>query len=137
MRSRFKKILLVAPVTFSEQLLTEHKQVRHISNVNHIFPAIHELVPDLIIFDFDFMSKDMESVLRRIKVNKFYSKTKICCYKNQPNEKIDDLLKALGVDQFFYKAEMASIPQKNKSVLSGINHVLDVAILKWVLSISQ
>lgn len=86
-RTRFKKVLLVAPDLFPDQLLADCKSVKHISTVSSIFPSLYEFNPDLVIFDHEYLGKDMEKILRRIMANKFYDRLKICCYKNSPNEK--------------------------------------------------
>src|SRR4051794_38607892 len=97
-RTRLKRVLLVAPEIFPNQLLTDYTNVKHISAASSVFPSIYELSPDVIVFDYDFMGKELERTLRRIQVNKFYNKIKICCFKNSPNEKTDSFLKVLGVD---------------------------------------
>jgi hypothetical protein len=117
-RTRFKKVLLVAPAVLPEHLLSDYKNVKHIHAVSQIFPSLFELNPDLIMFDYDFVGNDIEKILRRIKINKFYSKLKICCYKTSPDEKTDSLLKALGVDQLYYRADFAK-PQKNKTLMNN------------------
>jgi hypothetical protein len=119
--ARFKKILLVASVIFPEQHITGYTHLRHITAINNIFPSIYEFNPDLIIFDYNFMGNEMEKVVRRIKVNKFYSKLKICCYKSAPNEKTDSLLKALGVNHFFYQEDR----KYPKNVSNSFNSIFD------------
>ncbi|WP_428328534.1 hypothetical protein [Mucilaginibacter sp.] len=134
-RTRFKKVLLVAPAIFPHQLMAEHTNVKHVSAVPSIFPAIYELSPDLIVFDYEFMGKEMEKVLRRIKVNKFYSHIKICTYKNSPNEKTDSLLKALGVDQLIYREELNKAALSKKAV-NPLSALIDASIIKWVANIT-
>ena len=102
-RTRFKKALLVAPKDFPNQLLSEYECVKHITNADGIFPSLYELNPNMVLFDYDYIGKDLEKIIRRIKFNKFYSKLKVCCYKSVPNEKTDSLLKAIGLDQLIYK----------------------------------
>src|SRR6185437_7130669 len=111
-RTRFKKVIIVAPDVFPDQLLDDFENVKHIQSVSSIFPALFELNPNLIIFDCDYVGNDIEKVIRRIKVNKFYSKLKICCYKSARDEKADDVLKALGVDKLFYRDDF-NTKQKN------------------------
>ncbi len=111
-RTRFKKVLLVAPDVFPGQLLTGNKNVKHIAAISGIFPSIFELNPNVIIFDYDYVGADIEKVLRRIKINRFYDKLKICCYKARPNEKTDSLLKALGVDHLFYQEDILKAQKK-------------------------
>lgn len=134
-RTRFKKVLLVAPGVFPEQLLSDYKNVKHVAAINGIFPSIFELNPNVIIFDYDYIGQDIEKILRRIKINRFYDKLKICCYKSAPNQKTDSLLKALGVDHVFYRDEITG--QKNKTILNGLNSMLDTSIMKWVASVSH
>ncbi len=134
-RTRFKKVLLVAPDLFPDQLLVDYESVKHVNEISNIFPALFELNPNLIILDYDFIGNDIEKILRRIKINRFYDKLKICCYKNVPNEKTDSLLKALGVDQFLYEADFAKT-QKNKTLINSFNSI-DAAIMRWVPGISN
>ncbi|MDF2434097.1 MAG: hypothetical protein JWP44_3728 [Mucilaginibacter sp.] len=130
-RTRFKKILLVASTIFPEQQITGYTDIRHISSLNNIFPSIYELNPDLIIFDYDFLGSEMEKVLRRIKMNKFYNKLKIYCYKSVPNEKTDSLLKTLGVDHFFYHEDLSQ-HSLNKTASNSFNSIFDTSIKKWI-----
>jgi hypothetical protein len=130
-RTRFKKVLLVAPEVFPEHLLTDYKHVKHISAVSSVFPSIFQFNPDLIIFDHDFMGSEMIKTLRRIQVNKFYNKIKINCYKNAPNEKTDSLLKVLGVDQFIYKEDLTK-NLKSKAEVKNTHSIFDTSILKWM-----
>jgi hypothetical protein len=135
-RTRFRKVLLVAPDIFPDELLTDYKNVKHITAVSGIFPSIFEMNPNVIIFDYDFIGNDIEKVLRRIKINRFYDKVKICCYKSAPNQKTDSLLKALGVDHVFYQDDIEKSP-KNKSVLNSFSTMFDASIMKWVASVSN
>ena len=135
-RTRFKKVILVAPEIFEEQLIAGYANVKHVSSAINIFPAIFKSYPDLIIFDYDFLGRDLEKILRRIQTNKFYNKIKICCYKNAPNEKTDSFLKVLGVDQFIYQADLAKA-EKHKTVLNTVNAIIDTSIIKLVASVSN
>jgi len=135
-RTRFKKVLLVAPDVYPDRLLADCSIVKHISAVGNIFPSLFELNPDMIIFDYDHVGTDIEKVLRRIRINKFYSKLKVCCYKDRPNSKTDGLLKALGVDYLIYSEELRET-QKSKTVLNNIGSIFDSSILKWVASVSH
>jgi hypothetical protein len=135
-RTRFKKVLLVAPEIFPNQLLTDYTNVKHISVASSIFPSIYEMTPDVIVFDYEFMGKDMEKTLRRIKVNKFYNKVKICCFKNAVNENTDSFLKVLGVDHLIYREDLSQTT-KNKSLLNTFNSVIDASIVKWVINVTQ
>src|ERR1700712_3284108 len=96
--TRFKKVLLISPDNSSDQFHTDYENVRHIHALDRIFPSIFELSPNLIVFDYNYISKDMERIVRRIRTNNFYSKIKICCYKTKVELKTDGLLKAIGVD---------------------------------------
>jgi hypothetical protein len=135
-RTRFKNVLLVAPDVFPEQLLADYTYVKHISSITNIFPSIYQLNPDLILFDYDFMAKDIEKTIRRIKVNKFYNKIKICCYKNTSNEKTDSLLKALGVDQLIYREDLVK-STGSKSVLNTVHSIIDSSVLKWMTGVTN
>jgi hypothetical protein len=135
-RTRFKKVLLVAPDTYPDRLVTDCRTVKHISTVANIFPSLYALNPDVVIFDYDYVGKDIETILRRIKVNKFYDKLRVCCYKSSPNEKIDGLLKALGVDDLVYSEEFMK-PQKTKTILNNFGSLFDSSILKWVAGVSH
>ena len=128
--TRFRKILLMAPDGFPDQLIAGYKYVKHISNTTPIFPVIFDFKPDVIVFDFDYVGDDLEKILRRINFNKFYQNLKICCYKTSPNEKTDSFLKVLGVDQIIYKEDLIK-SRKSKSVLNLVGNVLDASILRW------
>jgi hypothetical protein len=135
-RTRFKKVLLVAPEIFPNQLLTDYTNVKHISAASGIFPAIYEMSPDVIVFDYEFMGKDMEKTLRRLKVNKFYNKVKICCFKNAANENADSFLKVLGVDHLIYREDLVQTT-KSKSLLNTFSSVVDASIVKWVINVTH
>lgn len=134
-RTRFKKVLLVAPDVFPDQLLTDYKNVKHVAAISGIFPSLFEWNPSVIIFDYDYIGQDIEKILRRIKINRFYDKLKICCYKSAPNTKTDSLLKALGVDHVFYQEDITR--QKSKTIFNGIGSMFDTSIMKWVASVSH
>jgi len=136
LRTRFKNVILVAPEIFQQQLIAGYNNVKHVQGVNHIFPAIFECQPDLIIFDHDYLGRDLEKILRRIQSNKFYDKIKIFCYKNDPHEKTDSFLRVLGVDQFIYKTDLTKAP-KSKTVLNAVNSIIDTSIIKLVASVSN
>jgi len=135
-RTRFKKVLLVAPDVYPDRLLADCSIVKHISAVGNVFPSLFELNPDMIIFDYDHVGTDIEKVLRRIRINKFYSKLKVCCYKDRPNSKTDGLLKALGVDYLIYSEDLIDT-QKSKTALTNIGSIFDSSILKWVAGVSH
>jgi hypothetical protein len=135
-RTRFKKVLLVAPEIFPNQLLADYSYVKHISATGSIFPAIYEINPDVIIFDYEFIGNDLEKILRRIRVNKFYNKVKICCFKNSLNENTDSFLKVLGVDHLIYRDELIH-STKSKAVVNTLNSIIDASILKWVINVTH
>src|SRR5258708_30763346 len=97
-RSKYEKVLLVAPNIFSLQLLAGNQQIRHVTSDSRVFPAIYEMAPNIIVFDYDYLSEDMEKILRRIRTNSYYNKIKICCFRSSPDRKLDSFLKVLGVD---------------------------------------
>jgi hypothetical protein len=135
-RTRFKKVLLVAPEIFPNQLLTDYTNVRHVTATSGVFPSIYEQSPDVIVFDYEFMGKELEHILRRIQTNKFYNKIKICCFKNSPNEKTDSFLKVLGVDHLIYREQLTE-KSKSKSLLNAFNSVIDASIVKWVINVTH
>ena len=128
-RTRVKKVLLVSPNSFPDELLNSYDCIKQIENVGSIFPSLYEYSPDVIILDYDYIGKDIEKIIRRIKLNKFYSKLKVCCYKVAPNEKTDSFLKAIGLDQCFYK-NSPPVPQKSKTTLDNISTIFEESILK-------
>ncbi len=134
LRPRFKKVLLVAPEVFPEQLSADCKIVRHITNTGSIFPSLYELQPDMIILDYDYFSKDIEKVLRRININQFYNKMKVCCYKSMANTKVDEFLKVLGVDFLIYTEDFVK-PEKSKTILNNMGGIFDLSIVRWVANV--
>ena len=128
-RTDYKRVLLIAPMAYPNRLFTDYAHVKHISDPANIFPSIFKLNPDVIVFDLEFAGKEIENVLRRIRVNKFYNKIKIYIYKTDPNLKTDSLLKALGVDHFIYEKDLICHP-KSKTVLNKVNSIIDATILK-------
>lgn len=122
---RSERVLLVAPNIFSVQLLDNNKQIRHITSVDRVFPSIYEMIPNLIVFDYDYLSKDLEKILRRIRTNPYYNKIKICCFKSSPNRKIDEFLKVLGVNHVIYKDELHNA---SKSTLSHVKSIMDAKV---------
>ncbi|HJP63655.1 MAG TPA: hypothetical protein VJ844_09450 [Mucilaginibacter sp.] len=119
---RSERVLLVAPNIFSVQLLDSNKQIKHITSVDRVFPTIFEMAPNMIVFDYEYMSKDLEKILRRIRTNSYYNKIKICCFKSSPNRKIDDFLKILGVNHVIYKDELHNA---TKSTLQHVRSIMD------------
>lgn len=128
-----ERVLLVAPNIFSVQLLASNKQIKHITSVDKVFPAIYELAPTLIVFDYDFMSDDMERILRRIRTNSYYNRIKICCFKSSPDRKIDSFLKVLGVNHVIYKQELAN---PTKSALNHIRSIFDSTVTDLLVGAS-
>ena len=131
--SKSEKILLVAPNIFSVRLLAGNKQIRHITSVDRVFPAIYEMAPNMIVFDYDYLSEDMEKILRRIRTNPYYNKIKICCFKSSPNRKIDSFLKILGVNHVIYKNELHN---PTKAVINHIKSILDSAVTDLLVNAS-
>ncbi len=134
--TRFKKVLFVTPEMNPSQLNADYKNVRYVHAINQIFPSIYEQNPNIIVLDHNFLSKDMEKVVRRIRTNNFYSKIKICCYKNKVEPKADSLLKAIGVDYFIYEEELKAI-QKSKNVLNVFTEILDRSVLGMLTNVSN
>ncbi len=135
-RVRSKNVLLVAPGSFSVELLPDNKMFRHISAVGSIFPTLHELKPNLIIFDYDHLVKDMEKILRRIQTNPAYNKIKICCYKTAVHNQTDGLLKALGVDYIFYPEDFKK-PKESKNITSTLSGIFETPILNLLAKVSH
>ena len=132
--TRSKKVLLVASTAFPNQLLAAYNNVKHISAATSIFPAIHELKPDVILFDHAHMGDNLERVLRRLQTNVFYKHIKICCYKRTESVKADSILKVLGVDHIIYNEDLQK-EAKGNTALNTINNVLNASLIKWVVSV--
>ena len=81
-RSRSKKVLLVAGRSLPEKVMASYNSVKQVSQQSAIFPTIHDVKPDVILFDHTYMGDNLEKVLRRIHTNNFYRNIKICCYKS-------------------------------------------------------
>ena len=79
---------------------------------------------------------DLEKILRRITVNKFYNKIAIHCFKASRDEKVDSLLKVLGVDQFIYSDNFVK-DKKAGSVLDAVNSIIDTSIVNLAASVSN
>lgn len=127
-RVRSKNVLLIAPETFSVELLSNNKQFRHISATSHIFPSIHEQKPNVVILDYDHLTNDIEKILRRLQSNPAYGKIKICCYKQKEHTKTDGLLKALGVDHIFYPHDFEKA-EKSNGIANAFANVFDAGLL--------
>ncbi|HEY2580292.1 MAG TPA: hypothetical protein VGI43_00710 [Mucilaginibacter sp.] len=128
-RSRVKKVLLVSPNVFPDELLCKYDCIRQIENTANLFPSLYELNPDVVILDYDYVGKDIEKIIRRIKLNKFYSKLKVCCYKSALNEKTDSLLKAIGLDQLIYKEDLSK-PKKSKTAINSLSAIFEESLLR-------
>jgi hypothetical protein len=126
-------VLLVAPNIFSVKLLASNKQIKHVSSVDRVFPAIYEIAPHLIVFDYDYLDKDMEKILRRIRTNSYYNKIRICCFKSSPNRKIDEFLKVLGVNHVIYRDELHN---PTKAVINHVKSILDSAVTDLLVNAS-
>ena len=136
-RSHSKKVILLAPEVFPSQLVNGYANVRHVSAINHLFPAIFELNPDLLIIDHDFIGqKDAEKILRRISSNKFYNHIRVQCFMARRNTKTEDLLKVLGVDHFVFREELLK-DQKAHGVLNTVNAIIDNSMAKLATSVSN
>ncbi len=134
-RSRTKKALLVAPKAFPDELLPGYATVRQVSAQTAIFPSIHELKPDVILFDYEYLGPELERVLRRMQSNPFYRNIKICCYKNKEHTRVDGLLKFLGVTHFFYQEDLDRI-SNSKAALNAVNSVMDATMVSWVAGVA-
>ena len=128
-RTRSKRVLLVAPQSFPDQLLAEYNNVHHIALVTAIFPSIHELKPDVILFDHAHMADHLERVLRRLQTNPFYKHIKICCYKRNERITADATLKALGVDHMIYHADLQK-ESKGSAAVNAINNLVNASLVK-------
>jgi hypothetical protein len=128
-----ERVLLVAPNIFSVKLLASNKQIKHITQVDRVFPAIYELAPHMIVFDYDYLNKDMEKILRRIRTNAYYNKIRICCFKSTPNRRIDEFLKVLGVNHVIYREELQN---PSKASINHVKSILDPAVTDLLMNAS-
>ena len=135
-RTRSKKVLLVAADAFPNQLLAGYDNVKHIAASTAIFPTIHALKPDVILFDNAHMGTDLERVLRRLQTNLFYKNIKVYLYKHTEHTKTDSLLKVLGVDLIIYQKDLQKSAQ-SKPALTAINNVIDASLLRWVAGVAN
>jgi hypothetical protein len=136
MPTRSKRVLLVAPKAFPDQLLAGYGNVKHISDTATIFPCIHELKPDVILFDHVHMGDNIERVLRRLQTNAFYKNIKICCYKRSESITADATLKVLGVHHMIYHADLQKEP-KGSRTLNAINNLVNASLIKWVAEVAH
>lgn len=132
-RTRNKKVLYVAPEVSLSQLVADFDNITRVHSIERIFPTIYELSPNLIILDYDYLSKDIEIIVRRLRTNAFYSKIKICCYKSKSDLKIDGLLKAIGVDYFVYEEELREA-QKSNNFSSIVAEIVDRSMVSSLLN---
>ena len=130
-RTRSKKVLLVAPEVFPGQLLAGYDNVRHVSATTTIFPNIHALKPDVIFFDHAHMGNNLEKTLRRLQTNAFYKSIKICLYKKEESINADSLFKVLGVDHIIYSSDLQKT-SKSSTALAAINNMIDASLIKLV-----
>jgi hypothetical protein len=121
-RIKSERVLLVAPDVFSVRLLKSNKKIMHVASADRIFPALFELNPNLIIFDYDHLNAAIEKVLRRIRSNAFYDRTRICCYNISSGTNAESLLITLGVNYIFYKDR----PEANKRAAAALNSLKTV-----------
>ncbi len=136
-RTRLKKVLLVAPEVFPEQLIRGYSNVKRVCAISNLFPSIFEFNPDLIILDHDFVgAKDVEKTLRRIRSNGFYNKIRIHCFKAEHSEKTDSFLKMLGVDHMVYREELVQ-DQKRRGVLKPVSSIIEHPIMQLAASVSN
>ena len=134
-RTRSKRVLLVAPQAFPDQLLAEYDNVKHIFAITAIFPAIHELKPDVILFDHAHMTGNLERTLRRLQTNPFYKHIKICCYKRNESITADATLKVLGVNHMIYHADLQKTSKSN-AALNAINNLVNASLLKMIAGVA-
>ncbi len=133
-RTRSKRVLLVAPQAFPDQLLAEYDNVKHIFAITAIFPEIHETKPDVILFDHAHMAGNLERILRRLQTNPFYKHIKICCYKRNESITADATLKVLGVDHMIYHADLQKTSKSN-AALNAINNLVNASLLKLMAGV--
>ena len=131
-RIKSEKVLLVAPNVFSVELLSTNKQIRHITAAGSIFPSLYQMNPNLIVFDYDYLSQEMENIIRRIRTNPYYNKIKICCYKTKAERKTDSLLTVLGVNYIFYHEDMKKPIVKHQ--INQIRAILDASLLNLLVT---
>ena len=134
-RTRSKRVLLVAANAFPDQLLAEYNNVKHISIATAIFPSLHELQPEVILFDHAHMADNLERVLRRLQSNPFYKHIKICCYKKTESIKADATLKVLGVHHMIYQEDLQK-ESKSNTTLNTINNLINASLVKWVAGVA-
>lgn len=134
-RHRFNKVLLVAPDNCPRRLAAEYEYVKHLPAVGRLFPVIFDFKPDLILFDHEYVKNDIERIVRRLRINPFYNKTKICCYKLKPNTNTDDLLKAIGVNYFIYPEDLIREPGADK--VSIFSAILDASLMRVLSKVAH
>jgi hypothetical protein len=135
MLTRSKRVLVIAPEAFPDQLLAEYDNVKHIYAAATIFPTIHELKPDVILFDHAHMGDNMERVLRRLQTNMFYKNIKLCCYKQTESAVADSTLKVLGIDHIIYRADLQQT-SKSSVALNAINNLVNASLVKLMAGVA-
>ncbi|MBD1394128.1 hypothetical protein [Mucilaginibacter glaciei] len=130
-RTRSKKVLLVAPHVFPDQLLVGYGNVKHVSAIATIFPNIHSLKPDVIFFDHTHMGADLEKTLRRLQTNSAYKSIKICLYKKEEAITADSIFKILGVHHIIYSHDLQKA-SKASAALNAINNMIDASLIRLV-----
>ncbi|RYY36131.1 MAG: hypothetical protein EOP46_07560 [Sphingobacteriaceae bacterium] len=133
-RQRFKRVLLVAPDNSPRRLAAEYQYVKHVAETSKLFPTIFDMKPDLILFDYAHVNKDIEQMVRRIRVNPFYKKTKICCYKLRAHTATDEFLKAIGVNYFVYPEDLATESTEQVNIFTAI---LDASLMRVLAKVAQ
>jgi len=129
------KLLVVASATSSIPV-PSNKNVIHITSTDRIFPAIHEMQPNGIMLDYDYLSTNTEKVLRRLQANPFYNKIKIYCYKSKPNTKTDALLKALGVEYFIYSEDLKQPSKQKNNTFQTLSEMLEARVVSTLVEAS-
>ncbi|RCH54968.1 hypothetical protein DJ568_10870 [Mucilaginibacter hurinus] len=134
-RRRFNKVLLVAPDNCPRRLAAEYDYVKHVPEIDRLFPVIFDFKPDLVLFDYEYVKCDLERIVRRLRMNPFYNKTKICCYKVKPNRDTDDFLKAIGVNYFIYPGDLVSDSSTDK--VSIFSAILDASLMRVLAKVAH
>ncbi|GAA4336549.1 hypothetical protein GCM10023149_45500 [Mucilaginibacter gynuensis] len=94
-----------------------------------------EVKPDMILFDYEHVKNDLERIVRRIRMNAFYKKTKICCYKLKAHTGTDELLKAIGVNNFVYPEDLLNNPAEEK--VNIFTAILDASLMRVLAKVAN
>ena len=135
-RTRSKRVLLVAPKVFPDELLSGYLNVKHVSSISSIFPSIHETKPDVVFFDYELLGNNAEKTFRRLQTNPYYRSIKICLYKTTENTKTDSLLRILGVDHIVYHEDLQKI-SKRTAALNAIRNLIDASLINLVVGVAS